>query len=1258
MEPKSINQPTVPFYKYTEILISILVLIGLYTASMYHFLLFHTLAELFSIAVAYAIFMFAWNSRRFATSGYLLLLGIAFLFIGSLDMVHTLAYKGMNIFPGYDANLPTQLWISARFMEAFSFLAIPLLFRSKLHAGFAFSAYLIVTIGLLIAVFSNTFPDCFIEGSGLTLFKKVSEYTISLILLSAMGLLARQRSGYDPKVLRLLLLSIAFTTFSELAFTFYVHVYGLSNLIGHFLKLVSFYMIYKAIIVTGLENPYSILFGELEESRSALKKSEALYRQMFTKHSAVKLLINPENGQILDANPAASEFYGYPPDKLKTMRISEINMLDKAETALELKEAKSGKRNHFFFKHKLASGEVRDVEVFSVSVDRDDKKALFSIIHDITERNQLEDALRKQGYDLGERLKELNCLYELSELMQRPGITIHGILKGVVELIPPAWQYPDITCAKLVLYDEEFKTANYEESPWKQICDIIVNGDKQGFLEVSYLTEKPKSDEGVFPKEERSLIKAIAERLGRIIERKHAAEELRKSENRLRFHTEHSPMAVVEWDADFVVTRWTGEAENIFGWSAGETIGKPIMDLNMIYHEDLPIVEKAMDRLTDGKSNHILSVNRNCTREGQVIHCEWWNSVLFDENGKMASVMSQVLDITARTQAEEMLQIERDNLRNILESMDDGIYIVNGQYDIQYVNPALKKNFGSYDGRKCYEYFHGRTDACLWCKNPEVLAGKTVRWEWHFAINQRTYDLIDTPIKNADGSVSKLEIFRDITERKQWENDLRAAKESAESANRAKGAFLANMSHELRTPLNAIIGFSKVLNRSRAIPPKEKEHLAIICRSGEHLLNLINDVLDMSKIDAGHTVLNKKDFDLYRLLDDVENMFRLKTDKKGLRLIFECDAGVSRYVRTDEGKLRQVLVNLLNNAIKFTKEGEISVRVGALLVGAPPEIGQPQGIAPTYLRFEISDTGEGIAPDELRNLFDAFVQTETGRKSGEGTGLGLPISRKFVQMMGGDITVKSEVGKGSVFRLRIQADPADVTVVETVLPERRVIALAPDQPRYRILIADDIESNRLLLLSLLALPGFELRDAENGKEAMEIWEKWEPHLIFMDMKMPVMDGYEATKKIKAAGKSQTTTIIAVTAGVFEEERAIVLSAGCDDFVRKPFKASEIFDVMHKHLGVRYVYEEQADSPVSKSAKKDKLKALTTEAIAALPHELLEGLERAAVLGYSDKVESLTEDIRSYNAALADALAELAADFNYDKILKLIPKEKG
>jgi len=221
-----------------------------------------------------------------------------------------------------------------------------------------------------------------------------------------------------------------------------------------------------------------------------------------------------------------------------------------------------------------------------------------------------------------------------------------------------------------------------------------------------------------------------------------------------------------------------------------------------------------------------------------------------------------------------------------------------------------------------------------------------------------------------------------------------------------------------------------------------------------------------------------------------------------------------------------------------------------------------------------------------------------------------------------------------------------------------VVALKPGQPRYRILIADDKVDNRQLLVKLLKPLEFELREAENGQDAVEIWEEWEPHLIWMDMRMPVMDGYEATRIIKESEKGQATAVIALTASVYEEDRGVVLSAGCDDFVPKPFRDAEIFDVMHRHLGVQNVYEKDVDAHDPVSSEKPRPKAVTLEAFGALPHELLTALEQASIHGDTDRVERLIEDIRSIDAALADALAVMAADFDHDNILILIETSRG
>ena len=508
--------------------------------------------------------------------------------------------------------------------------------------------------------------------------------------------------------------------------------------------------------------------------------------------------------------------------------------------------------------------------------------------------------------------------------------------------------------------------------------------------------------------------------------------------------------------------------------------------------------------------------------------------------------------------------------------------------------------------------------------------------------------------------------------------ELVKAKDASEAANQAKSVFLANMSHELRTPLNAILGFAQLMERDQSVTPSQQENLATISRSGEHLLALINDVLDMSKIEAGRTPLNKESFDLHRTLTVIQEMIRSRAGVKGLQFIVNRATDVPRYIRTDEQKLRQVLLNLLGNAVKFTTQGSITLRVRSIEDcrlkiddGGLKEANIQSSIF--NLQFEVQDTGVGIAPDEIEKIFNPFVQKRSSKTPSEGTGLGLAISRKFVQMMGGDIAVESAVGKGSTFKFDIKIEPSDMAEIETEKPSRRVIGLEPDQPTYRILVVEDNLENRALLSKLLQSAGFEVHEAINGKEAIEQYEKRQPSLIWMDIRMPMMDGYEATRRIRAlefkaqsskqkakeksselSARSEHVPIVALTAHAFEEEREKILAAGCDDLVRKPFKEAEIFDAMERHLDVRYVYEETEERK-AKGEEEPPRDALTPEALAKLPDELRKELKQAIIDLDVDLIQAIIERIRELNGPVGNGLADLARDFQYDKILALIQK---
>ena len=497
------------------------------------------------------------------------------------------------------------------------------------------------------------------------------------------------------------------------------------------------------------------------------------------------------------------------------------------------------------------------------------------------------------------------------------------------------------------------------------------------------------------------------------------------------------------------------------------------------------------------------------------------------------------------------------------------------------------------------------------------------------------------------------ELQQEIIERKK-------AEEAAAAASLAKSQFVANMSHELRTPLNAILGFTEVMSRDSFLGDENLENLRIINRSGQHLLELINDVLDLSKIEAGIIGLDERSFDLYQLLDTLEEMFQIKAETKNLQLKFFVEPNVPQYIKTDEKKLRVCLINLLGNAIKFTPDGGriwLRASVESKQQLAESEI-YPNSTSgePFLILFEVEDTGVGIAAAEIDTLFDAFVQTEAGRNAADGTGLGLTITKKYVQIMGGDIGLKSVLGEGTSFQFNIRVFPATSSEI-TVPTLQRAIGLEADQPIYRILAIDDNQENRRLLVKMLQPIGFEVREAENGHQGVEIWESWQPHLIWLDTRMPVMDGFEAVRQIRAKEKQTQwrTVIIALNASTFEERKGEIIAAGCDDFVRKPFQEQILFDKMACYLGVRYIYQELPRLRVGGLGRyfvREKPDSFFGGLLAQMPQSWVQELYDAANDVNEELAIEIVDRISESHPTLAHALKDLLTDYRIDKIIDL------
>lgn len=470
------------------------------------------------------------------------------------------------------------------------------------------------------------------------------------------------------------------------------------------------------------------------------------------------------------------------------------------------------------------------------------------------------------------------------------------------------------------------------------------------------------------------------------------------------------------------------------------------------------------------------------------------------------------------------------------------------------------------------------------------------------------------------------------------QKETHLAMKRAESASRAKSVFLASMSHELRTPLNAILGFSEVIGSDTGLSPHHKKNLEIINRSGVHLLQLINDVLDMSKIEAGKAELYVEDMELAALIRDVVDMMQIPAKQKGLSLIFDQSSDFPRCVRADGPKIRQILINLLSNAIKFTDEGDVTLRL--LSETSPPDA--------VILRGEVRDTGRGIHATNIERAFKPFEQL-TANGEQKGTGLGLAITRRFVEMMGGEISASSQPGEGSTFSfsITVASCSSEQIPVAGKKETRQIISLVEPEQAWRILIVEDNPENQLLLRELLEKVGFQVRIAENGEKAIAVFKQWRPHLIWMDRRMPVMDGLTTTREIRQLSGGKEVKIVALTASVLKEQKDKVMAAGSDDFINKPYQPIEIFDCMAKHLDVRYVYAEtQTADPA------DQIK-VTPQMLATLPGALLKDLKQAVIELDTEKSMAVIKHIAEKDADLGAALKSIAENLDYTMLLVLV-----
>lgn len=769
-----------------------------------------------------------------------------------------------------------------------------------------------------------------------------------------------------------------------------------------------------------------------------------------------------------------------------------------------------------------------------------------------------------------------------------------------------------------------------------------------------------------------------------ITARKTAEQTLRRQQAELETIFTSIPDAVVFVDANRYIRRVNPAFTRLFGYTSEEIVGQKIQS---IYANEADF-QKMTDFLGqvptrwDEVAQQLKSYEmRYRCKDGRTFLSETVGGIVSDVRPHILGYIGIIRDITRQKEAEQALRQSEARLQAIMDNTPAMIYMKDLDGRILLANKQYRDMYQKSDvdiiGQISYQLYS--PELVTHSLNDDLYIIHTKRptsFEYTLTLDgeERTFLALKFPLLNDKGEMYALcAVTTDITQRMEAERiihtlnaeleervrerteqlfvtnqELHKAKEEAEAASRAKSAFLANMSHELRTPLNAILSFAQLAARDEALPPRHQENSRIIARSGEHLLDLINDILEMSKIEAGKAFLVESGFDLHQTLQDLEAMVRLRAERKGLVLHSNKSDNLPRYICTDERKLRQVLLNLLSNAIRFTEQGHVTLTINQQPV---------EGVGRGRLRFAVTDTGVGIAPEEQLLLFEPFTQTRSGQQSQEGTGLGLAISQHFVQLMGGNLAVSSQVGEGSTFTFEIDVTYVTEADVPVRLPRRRIISLAPGQPDYRILVVDDKAESRQVLRELMEGIGFMVREAGHGREAVDLFHTWQPHLIWIDMPVTVRAGHKTAQAIRSSPQGQAVIIIGLTTSTLDEDRHAMFASGCDDIARTPLRETELFNLLAYHLSAQFVF---AEEDMERDATTGRLlpSLLEPAIFATLPSDWVQALGEAAKVGESAEVLSLINQIKASQPHIASSLETLAHEYRFDKLVALTQSKMG
>jgi len=1028
-----------------------------------------------------------------------------------------------------------------------------------------------------------------------------------------------------------------------------------------------------------------------KQAENALRESERTARAILNTPSYFALLVD-QDGLIIDLNETAATELGLSAEAAIGRRAWDFlspamaaSRMDKITQAVATSAPIRWEDEH--------SGQYFENSVYPVQDPAGGIKRLVIFGENITERKQAEETLRESEARY-HRLVENAPIGIISIDAQGQIVDVNP---KMIEILgsPSAEATKDINMMTFPPLIEAGLSADFKnclETGEGSVTERLYRTmwDKVVYMQ-TYATPVKDAEGAIVGVQ--AVIEDISIRKRAEVQKQAVLEELRQEYRRLDDIIDFLPDATLVINREGQVIAWNRAMEMMTGVPKNDMLGQGDLAYSIpLYGEKRPIL---IDLALLPNEEFAARNYQNIHRQGDLLFAEahmpklqgkrdriLWGTATHLRNaaGELIGAIESIRDITERKKAEEALQASEAQFRWLAENVQDIIWLMDLDLRFTYVSPAVTRVLG-FTPEEALKMTLLETvtptsmESVLQAQAQRQAAEDAGKRDWVSRLEVEQYckdgssvwmEVLTQSMYDEQGhSIGYLGVSRNIAERKEYELQLQQAKEAAESANRAKSIFLATMSHELRTPLNAILGFSEFISRAANLTIDQRDQLSIINQSGEHLLQIINDILEITKIETGRSILQDDDFDLLELLQSIKNILLLRAQQQNTELVFNVPADTPHYVRSDQGKLRQVLMNLLSNAIKFTANGKVSLTV------------KSNQAAPNRLSFAIEDNGVGIAAEEISLLFNAFAQTNSGRRTQQGTGLGLAISRAYVQLLGGEISVRSQPSLGSCFEFDFQFSQPTKRETGPLLfgQQPRALGLLPGQRSpeggpFRILIVEDVEASRLLLENLLktlgqpfgsndpAICGFEVRSVENGQEAVRTWEIWHPHLIWMDIWMPVMDGIEATRYIKSHPGGKTTTIIALTASAFEEERQEALNAGFNDFVRKPFREKFIVNALAKYLGVNFVHEKTGSLEPAEIASASPNLENFYESLPSVPDSWLKDVQQALVDGEIQKLRSLAERIQEHAPALSERMAAMVQNFEMDELSKLIQSLQG